>query len=200
MPVLRRHLDLAVVYKGRADVPYREGRTLASRHFTSLVQVDGLFFELESLGHDLGSCWRCVPDLGRYFKQIGGEVLLAVRGDPSHPLAPYLSALRSQRFVRLCEALAPVVGGRQPIVDLTHHVRDAGLTAYDVDAIVAADFLKSKGIDATPRGAPTGPPRQAARENPRMAGQHRCPISVAVDRRGAVGHDTEPRGRHLVCG
>ena len=146
MPVLRQHLDLAVVYKGRANVMFKPGQTVESKHFTALVQVDGLHFELESLGGDWGSCWRFVPDLGEYFRQFGGEVLLAVRGEPSHPLAPYLSALQSQRFRRVCEELGPILGGGQAILDLTDHVVAAGGTAYDIDAVVVADFLNSKGI------------------------------------------------------
>jgi hypothetical protein len=138
MPALRAHLDLAVIYTGPTNVSYQPAQPTAAKHFVGLIQVDGLHFELESLGGDEHTQKRPISDLQAYFERLPGGVWMAVPGDPGHPLARYLQALAQERFCRSVEALALLTGDAQPITALVEHMWQHPLAP---EAVLDADYL-----------------------------------------------------------
>ena len=141
-PILQEHLDLAIVYKGNTHVDYLPGVALPEGHFTALVRADGLFFELESLANSPSAQRHHVPDLAQFLQSLPGGALLAMRGDPAHPLAMYLRLLSDERASRACEALGMVLQGPQPIIALAEYVARRPMGAIDeLDAYEAANFL-----------------------------------------------------------
>jgi ankyrin repeat protein/Leucine-rich repeat (LRR) protein len=167
VPVFTEHLDLAVIYKGETNLDYQPGMSIPGKHYTALIKVDGMHFELESLGHDEGTRKRFIPDLQAYFDGLPGGVWMAVPGHPDHPLAAFLAPLEQERFMRTCEALG-VLADRQPIEELAaylalHPLADpADLNAEYMAAFCSEQAPGAKAVARTWPGLRDGATDRAA--------------------------------------
>jgi hypothetical protein len=149
MPALEAHLDLAIVFKGATNLRFMDARVHDIKHYTALIKVNDLHFELESnvAVAEAGKRWiRSLPD---YFKEVPGGAYMAIPGDPAHPLSKYLTLLAIEPFWRTCEALG-VLLKTQPIIELAQSLPVNGMreAAHAIDARSVAAFCRKKGFSA----------------------------------------------------
>lgn len=147
MPALEEHLDLAIVFKGPTDLIFGDARAQRTHHYTALIRVNGLHFELDSVAADAQSGKRWVPKLKDYFEDLQGGAYMAIRGGHDHPLSKYVTLISIELFWRTCEAFG-VFLGKQPIMELAQFLPVKGLqdAARAIRARSAAEFCKSGGF------------------------------------------------------
>lgn len=145
MPELEAHLDLAIVFKGPTNLRFGDSQVDRTHHYTALIEVNGVRFELESLGAnaEAGKLW--LPSLRDYLERLQGGVYMAIRGADDHPLSKYVKLMSIEPFWKTCEALG-VLLGTQPIIELARFLPVDGMqdAARRLDANLAAAFCQSR--------------------------------------------------------
>ncbi|VTU41303.1 hypothetical protein H4CHR_06038 [Variovorax sp. PBS-H4] len=143
MPELEAHLDLAIVFKGPTNLQFGDSQVHQTHHYTALINVNGVCFELESMAPDDTAAKRWLPSLQDYLESLQGGVYMAIRGDGDHPLSKYVKLMAIELFWRTCEALG-VLLNRQPIIELAKSLPLNGRedAARQIDADFAAAFCR----------------------------------------------------------
>jgi hypothetical protein len=145
MPELEAHLDLAIVFKGPTNLQIGDSQVNQTHHYTALIKVNGVHFELESIAADHQAGKRWLPSLRDYLERLQGGVYMAIRGSDDHPLSKYVKLMAIEPFWKTCEALG-VLLGTQPIIGLARFlpVDEMQDAARQLDANVAAAFCRSR--------------------------------------------------------
>ncbi|WP_146039289.1 MULTISPECIES: hypothetical protein [unclassified Variovorax] len=143
MPELEAHLDLAIVFKGPTNLHFGDSRVDQTHHYTALIKVNDVHFELESLAANAqaGKCW--IPNLRAYFERLQGGAYMAIRG-ADNALSKYVKLMAIEAFSKTCEALG-VLLGKQPIIELAKFLPVGGMedAARQIDSDFAAEFCRS---------------------------------------------------------
>jgi hypothetical protein len=143
MPELEAHLDLAIVFKGPTNLQFKDSQVHQTHHYTALIKVNGMHFELESMAADAQAGKRWLPNLRVYLEGLQGGAYMAIRGGDGHPLSKYVKLMAVETFWKTCEALGALLG-TQPIIQLAKflpvdRMQDA---ARHIDADFAAHVCR----------------------------------------------------------
>jgi hypothetical protein len=137
MPELETHLDLAIVFKGPTNLHFRDSQVHQTHHYTALIKVNGVHFELESLAANVQAGKRWLPNLRVYLEGLQGGAYMAIRGADDHPLSKYVKLMAIETFWKTCEAIG-VLRGEQPIIEFAKFLPVEGM--QDAVRHINADF------------------------------------------------------------